>query len=107
MGLDDGLDTGLARGAPVKRVSPSSSEEGPLIEGPGKFGKRYKVCNGDNARGTSGHRPCFIPTTYNRTYNQSQMQQKGCNLFHFDYSRSLLKQVWVSVSDKLTSAFPV
>ena len=29
---------------PVKRVSPGSSEEQPLFDSEGKFGKRYKVC---------------------------------------------------------------
>lgn len=44
MGVQDASEADLPRSAPVKRVSPSTSEEGPLIEGPGKYGKRYKVC---------------------------------------------------------------
>ena len=32
-----------AADVPVKRISPGSSEEQPLFDGEGKFGKRYKV----------------------------------------------------------------
>ena len=45
MGLQDAAESQSPRGAPKKRISPASdeSEDGPLIEGEGKYGKRYKV----------------------------------------------------------------
>ena len=48
MGLQDTAESQSPRGAPKKRISPASdeSEDGPLIEGEGKYGKRYKVRSG-------------------------------------------------------------
>ena len=48
MGMQDPAESQSPRGAPKKRISPASdeSEDGPLIEGEGKYGKRYKVCSG-------------------------------------------------------------
>ena len=48
MGLQDTAESQSPRGAPKKRLSPVSdeSEDGPLIEGEGKYGKRYKVRSG-------------------------------------------------------------
>ena len=48
MGLHDQVGSQLPGGAPKKRISPASdeSEDGPLIEGEGKYGKRYKVRSG-------------------------------------------------------------
>lgn len=45
MGLQDPAGSQSPRGAPNKRISPAcdESEDGPLIEGEGKYGKRYKV----------------------------------------------------------------
>ncbi len=41
-------DTAESQSAPKKRISPANdeSEDGPLIEGEGKYGKRYKVPSG-------------------------------------------------------------
>ena len=45
MGQRDSTDQESQRKTPKKRVSPLSDEadDGPLIEGEGKYGKRYKV----------------------------------------------------------------
>ena len=45
MGLHDSPDSPNSTPLPKKRISPGSdeSEDGPLINGEGKYAKRYKV----------------------------------------------------------------
>ncbi len=43
MAIHDSPDSGSPHSGVVKRTSPGSSEYGPLVEGEGKFGRRYKV----------------------------------------------------------------
>ncbi|KAK9915884.1 hypothetical protein WJX75_005651 [Coccomyxa subellipsoidea] len=50
MAIHDSPDSGSPHSGVVKRTSPGTSEFGPLIEGEGKFGRRYKVHKVHNGR---------------------------------------------------------